>query len=411
MTLRTDRLVRCTSPPHPAAAIALAMAALLATGAAQAQRADPAYLYGGLSAGSARGNFDEPRIAGQVLGAGSGVASTSRSGRNTAWRVFAGYQFNPNLALELGYHDLGKFGFDATTTPSGTLRGEMKFVGASFDVLGMVPIGDSLSLFARAGAHWTRSRGQFSGTGSTVVIDPTPSRRTTNGKYGVGMQFAFTPSLLMRAEAERYRANTATGTRGDINVLSVSLVMPLGRGSRTMRSAAYTDMRPPMTAIEPVVVVQAVPQPEPMPPPVVMVVEPVARALPPPPQRQRVSYSAESMFGFDQSSLQEPGKQALDGFAVELRGAQFETVTVEGHTDRLGSTAYNQTLSQQRADVVKNYLVDSGGLPAAKVSARGMGESAPVSQTADCKGERASKTLISCLQPDRRVDIEVTGSR
>jgi OOP family OmpA-OmpF porin len=225
------------------------------------------------------------------------------------------------------------------------------------------------------------------------------------------MQFAFTPSLLMRAEAERYRTNTATGTRGDINVLSVSLVMPLGRGSRTMRSAAYTDMRPPMTAIEPVVVVQAVPQPEPMPPPVVMVVEPVARALPPPPQRQRVSYSAESMFGFDQSSLQEPGKQALDGFTVELRGAQFETVTVEGHTDRLGSTAYNQALSQQRADVVKNYLVDSGGLPAAKVSARGMGESAPVSQTADCKGERASKTLISCLQPDRRVDIEVTGSR
>lgn len=417
MTLRADRRVRCTSPPHGLATAALAAAALLVCGAAQARTGAPYYAYGGLSAGSARGNFDEPRIAGQVLDAGSGVSSIGRSGRRTAWRVFGGYQFNPYYALELGYHDLGRFGFDAATTPAGALKGEMKFVGASADLLGMMPVGDSLSLFARVGANWTRTRSRFEGTGTAVVADPQPSRRATNAKYGLGLQFAFTPQFLMRAEAERYRVNSATGTRGDVNVLSVSLVVPFGRGSgggRMMQMSAATEApRPaatiaPIAPIAPVAVAAPVVAPEPIATPA-QAVMPAPRPIPA--ARRSVSHSAESIFGFDQSTLQPAGRQALDGFAVELRGLEFESVSVEGHTDRLGSTAYNQALSQRRAEVVRNYLVDSGGVPAAKVQARGMGESAPMPTTADCKGERPSTALIACLQPDRRVDIDVTGTR
>jgi len=86
-------------------------------------------------------------------------------------------------------------------------------------------------------------------------------------------------------------------------------------------------------------------------------------------------------------------------------------ITVEGHTDRLGSPAYNQKLSLQRAESVKSYLVTPGGIDAAKISAVGKGESVPVTKPGECKGNKPSPKLIACLQPDRRVEVEVIGTR
>ena len=68
-------------------------------------------------------------------------------------------------------------------------------------------------------------------------------------------------------------------------------------------------------------------------------------------------------------------------------------------------------LNLRRAESVKAYLVTSGGLDAMKVNATGKGEGSPTTQAGDCKGNGATTALIACLQPDRRVDIEVTGSR
>jgi outer membrane protein OmpA-like peptidoglycan-associated protein len=127
--------------------------------------------------------------------------------------------------------------------------------------------------------------------------------------------------------------------------------------------------------------------------------------------KQRVSFSAESLFGFDKDTVQPEGKAALDGFSQKMTGTQFDMVSVEGHTDRLGSAAYNDKLSLRRAESVKAYLVTSGGLDAMKVNATGKGEGSPTTQPSDCKGNSASTALIACLQPDRRVDIEVSGSR
>lgn len=81
-------------------------------------------------------------------------------------------------------------------------------------------------------------------------------------------------------------------------------------------------------------------------------------------------------------------------------------ITVTGHTDRLGTDAYNQTLSQARADTVRGLLVEDG-LDRAKVRAVGMGKRQPV--VTDCEGTRATPELVKCLQPNRRVEIEVVG--
>ena len=94
-----------------------------------------------------------------------------------------------------------------------------------------------------------------------------------------------------------------------------------------------------------------------------------------------------------------------------IKGTEFDVVTVEGHTDRLGSSAYNQRLSTQRAEAVKAYLVSSGGIPGTKVSAIGKGKTMPVTKAADCAGSKPTPKLIACLQPDRRVVVEVTGTR
>jgi OOP family OmpA-OmpF porin len=102
---------------------------------------------------------------------------------------------------------------------------------------------------------------------------------------------------------------------------------------------------------------------------------------------------------------------ALDTFSKDLTGSQYDTISVEGHTDRIGTPAYNQNLSMQRADMVKGYLVSALRIDPAKISAQGKGETEPVTKPEDCKGDAANAKLIACLQPDRRVDIEVVGTR
>lgn len=81
---------------------------------------------------------------------------------------------------------------------------------------------------------------------------------------------------------------------------------------------------------------------------------------------------------------------------------------VVGHTDRLGTEPYNAALSQRRADTVRELLVREG-LDGTKVTAVGRGEKEPV--TKDCQGVKANPALVQCLQPDRRVEIEVVGEQ
>jgi len=124
-----------------------------------------------------------------------------------------------------------------------------------------------------------------------------------------------------------------------------------------------------------------------------------------------VTFSADSLFDFGKATVRPAGKQTLDKFAADLKGANFDVITATGHTDRIGSRAANMALSKRRAEAVRTYLVESGGIPANKITAQGKGPSEPVTKPAECKGSTANKQLIACLQPDRRVEVEVSGTR
>ncbi len=405
MSRHPTRKIAMTST-HTLGLLVLAGLGPLATGTALAQ--DEGYLYGGLAVGASRAQIDQDRIAASLLGAGLATTGFQRDERSTAYRLFGGYQFNRHIALEAGYFDLGKFGFNATTAPAGTLNGQIQLRGLNLDLVGALPLGDRWSLLGRVGAQAAQTRDTFAGTGAVAVLNPSPSKREINVKVGAGLQYAFSRNVLMRLEAEHDRVNDAVGNHGGVNVVSLSLVFPLGRSAEAAPRYASTPayVAPPPT-----------PAPAPLPAPVMRALPPVMAPDPAPPAavvaapvRRRVTFSAESLFSFDQSTVKPEGKAALDQFAADTRGTQFDVISVEGHTDRLGTTAYNQRLSLRRAEAVKAYLVGSGGFAADKVNVVGKGETSPVTQTADCKGSKPTAQLIACLQPDRRVDIEVTGT-
>lgn len=368
----------------------------------QAQMREGDYAYGGLSVGRSKGTFGNDAQAAASAGVGGSVTSFTRDDSATGMKIFGGWQFNRNLGLEAGYFDLGKMGYSATTLPVGTVDARYHVQGLNLDLVGTLPLSQSWSGIARVGAIAARTQARFTTSGAAVMADT--SQRKMDAKLGVGLQYALGSSLLMRAEVERYRVTDAMGSRVNVNLVSVGLVVPFGGPAPAPRAMAPAPYVAPVVAAPPpapVIVVQAPPPP----PPQVVVMPPA----PPPPRR--VSFSAESLFTFDRSAVSAEGMRKLDGFAKELDGTTFDRVMVEGHTDRLGTTAYNQTLSQQRAEAVKSYLVTSGHVDPTKITASGKGETVPETKPADCVGNKATAKLIECLAPDRRVDVEVVGTR
>ena len=160
----------------------------------------------------------------------------------------------------------------------------------------------------------------------------------------------------------------------------------------------------------------AAPQPEPAPAPQAQAAPapvPLAQPEPPRPVIQKLTLSTDVLFDFGKAELKDSGKARLDQLAAEIKGADVDEIIAVGHADRIASEDYNQRLSEMRAQAVKDYLTEQR-VTAQRVTAEGRGESQPVTGE-DCKklgAERGSnKKLISCLQPDRRVEIEVLGSR
>lgn len=152
----------------------------------------------------------------------------------------------------------------------------------------------------------------------------------------------------------------------------------------------------------------------PLAPPPPKVAAPAPKAVTPPPPApvvQKFTLAADALFDFDKSSLKPEGMKKLDELAAALRGKQHDTIVATGHTDRIGSARYNQSLSERRAESVKKYLQDKG-LDVSRINAIGKGKTQPLTTPTDCRGPKTTRaTMRVCMQPDRRVEIEVSGSR
>ncbi len=372
---------------------------VLAAIAAPAAMAQSSW-YGGFGVGATRATIDDERIISGLAAGRLATTSIAHDERDTGYKIYFGRQFNRYLALEAGVFDLGEFGFTASTVPAGTLDGRIKLRGLNLDLVGTWPITERFSAFGRVGVNHAEAKDTFTSTGLVRVLNPNPSKRDTNYKVGIGLQYALTEALTLRAEVERYRIDDAVGNKGDIDMASVGLTYHFGRTTRAAPMQRMTASEPAAPAP-----VAAAPTPAYQPP----------AASPPPPVASprmptTVVFSADALFDFDRAIIKPAGKQALDKFVADMRGMRVDSLVITGHTDRIGSVAYNQKLSAQRADAVRAYLVNAGVAPG-MITARGVGKSNPVTPAGQCKGTAASKAVVACLQPDRRVEVEVKGTR
>jgi OOP family OmpA-OmpF porin len=123
-------------------------------------------------------------------------------------------------------------------------------------------------------------------------------------------------------------------------------------------------------------------------------------APPPPPAATKVTYAADAFFDFDKAVLKPEGRAKLDDLVGKIQGINLEVIIAVGHTDSVGSDAYNQRLSVRRAEAVKGYLV-SKGIEKNRVYTEGKGEKQPVADNKTSEGRAKN----------RRVEIEVVGTR
>lgn len=127
---------------------------------------------------------------------------------------------------------------------------------------------------------------------------------------------------------------------------------------------------------------------------------PAVVAAPVAPVSEKVTFAADAFFDFDKSVLKDEGKAKLDDVVSKLGSINLEVIIAVGHTDSVGSDAYNQALSVRRSEAVKAYLVGKG-VEKNRVYTEGKGEKQPVADNKSSDGRAKN----------RRVEIEVVGTK
>ncbi len=182
--------------------LAITAAAFAVSGAAQAQSS----LTRGTSAAPGTGFYVGGSLGQSHWKDDSPIASgIDRS--DTSYKVFGGYEFTPNVAVELGYADLGKFEGSA---------GDVKSRATYLDAVGTLPFNDQWAAIGRVGVVDSHTR--------VINLGARDSDHDTGLKVGAGLQYSFSPTTAVRGEWERYRVGAVT-ERANIDVYSLGLVV------------------------------------------------------------------------------------------------------------------------------------------------------------------------------------------
>ncbi|MGR3807977.1 porin OmpA [Pasteurella testudinis] len=285
---------------------------------------------------------------------------------SVTYGVFGGYQITDNFAVELGYDDFGR----AKLKSNEQIASKHTNHGTHLSLKASYPVLSDLDVYARVGAALVRSDYKAYGDDSAWNRDHSLK---TSAVFAGGVEYAILPSLALRVEYQWLnnvgKLKDADGSRADyrpdIGSVTAGLSYRFGQG---------------VTAAPEIVT-------------------------------KKFAFSSDVLFDFNKSSLKAGGSEALDGMTAEVSnsGLANPNYNVAGYTDRIGSDAYNQKLSEKRAETVANYLV-SKGVDQANVTAVGYGKANPVTGS-NCDAVNGRKALIACLAPDRRVEVAVQGAK
>lgn len=348
-------------------AIALAIAGLAAATVAQAAPQANTF-YTGAKAGwtSSHNGFTQFRNAGYDV-----------NRHSVNYGVFGGYQITDNFAAEVGYEYFGGSKLkdrQDKTEDKHTAHGTTLALKASYPVLA------DLDVYGRVGAALIRSDYKKTLTDGS-------KEKAHNFKVSpvlaAGVEYAILPELAARLE---YQWVARVGNNGKAQEKNGPA--PRERG---------TEFSPNMGTVALGLSYRFGQGQAPMPAPEAKVVN------------KTFNLNSDVTFAFGKADLKPQARNVLDGIYGEIAQVSHANVKVAGYTDRIGSDAYNQKLSQKRAESVANYLV-SKGVSQHAISATGYGKANPVTGN-KCDAVKGRKALIACLADDRRVEIAVSGSK
>ena len=344
-------------------AIALAIAGLAAATVAQAApRANTFY------AGAKAGWASVHHGLGQFTDGNDGKIRRS----SEAYGVFGGYQITDNFAVEAGYEYFGR----AKVKYSDGDQFRHTAHGTTLALKGSYPVLDNLDVYGRVGAALIRS--DYKDKDVTGELTDKYHNLKVSPVLAAGVEYAILPELALRAEYQW-----------------VSRVGNLGKAVR--KTGQETDIRysPDIGSVAVGLSYRfgqgAAPAPAP---------EVVSKTF---------NLNSDVTFAFGKANLKPQAQSVLDGIYGEIAQVKSADVKVAGYTDRIGSDAYNQKLSQKRAETVANYLV-AKGVSQNAISATGYGKANPVTGN-KCDAVKGRKALIACLADDRRVEIAVNGTK
>ena len=346
-------------------AIALAIAGLAAATVAQAAPQANTF-YTGAKAGwtSSHNGFTQWRNQGKDV-----------NRHSVNYGVFGGYQITDNLAAELGYEYFGGSKVkDNESTSKHTAHGTTLALKASYPVLA------DLDVYGRVGAALIRSDYK-------ETFNDGHKEKAHNFKVSpvlaAGVEYAILPELAARLE---YQWTARVGNYGKAQVKN-------GPAPRERD----TEFSPNMGTVALGLSYRFGQGQAPMPAPEAKVVN------------KTFNLNSDVTFAFGKADLKPQARGTLDGIYSEIAQVSHANVKVAGYTDRIGSDAYNQKLSQKRAESVANYLV-ARGVSQHDISATGYGKANSVTGN-KCDAVKGRKALIACLADDRRVEIVVSGTK
>ncbi|WP_429087143.1 OmpA family protein [Aeromonas allosaccharophila] len=289
----------------------------------------------------------------------------------TALSLFGGYNFTENLGAEIGYLSTGDWDISGH---------DFNSKGATLSVIGRLPLSEMFSVFAEGGGYIYHVE---SVNGGDDNLAPLAGLGLTARLHDwVDLQARYRYIVRVGDDPDNGKANSGTQRWvSDVSTATLELVIHPNRSQPA----------------------EAAPTPAPV-------------VVPPPPAEPEVvdktfNLSSDVLFAFGKADLKQEGMSALDDLYQQIVDVQPKdgSAVVMGYTDRIGSDANNQALSEARAKTVTDFLIGKG-LPADKVSIQGNGESNPVTGN-QCDAIKAKAALIDCLGPDRRVEVRVTGTQ
>lgn len=337
-----------------------------------------------------------------TLGAMHADSDLETDGTDAAYGVRLGKVLSEHWDVQLG---LTHAKTDANSTIAGLASsGDYKQTILGLDALYMFSR-DKFRPFVLAGLGVANNDIDYT-VGGTAVSG---SKTSWMANVGAGFQYFVTDNIGLQADLRHVwsRAEASANAFGISSeetvgntYLNFGVIFNFGAPKQLAAAPAPVEPAPAaMTEVAPK-------EEQPLPP---MTQEPAAEPVGPAPAAfEKMTLQAEVLFDFDKDTLKDSGKKVLDTEVVEKMKAhpEVELVLITGHTDRIGDDNYNQKLSERRAQQVKKYIA-SQGVDASRLHAVGKGEKEPV---ADCKGVRGKK-LIECLQPNRRVVVEIEAQR